>query len=185
MAFMRALLARHPRAAEKIGLGVRAIRVDANSVWGGSPMLTIVRTDGTTTDFSYMKCICTPSARGRLQAACRRAVVEDVLAFKREYFRCHADEANRVLCPLSGKRLGWTEVHVDHAPPWAFRRIVDAFVERHDMQPSAVAILGAADGQVEPRLADRELADQFRCFHASVAHLRVVAVTENLRASRQ
>ena len=184
-AFVLALLKHHPRAAEKIGPGIRAIRVEPNGVWGGTPMFVAVRIDGTETDFSYMKCIRAPSKLDRFRAGCRRAVFEDILAFKQHYFDRYADDANRVICPLTGKRLGWHEVHVDHAPPWPFRLIVDAFIERHSIRLGNVMILGAADGEVEPRFADRDLAGQFRNFHAEKARLRIIAAKENLRTARQ
>jgi hypothetical protein len=147
-------------------------------------MFVLVRTDGSRTDFSFMKCLRTPSSLDRFRAACRRTVADDVLAFKRAHFERHADAARCVVCPLSGRRLGWHQVHVDHAPPWTFRRIVDAFIEREGIRPDEAVIFGTADGEVEPRLADPRLAERFRRFHGETASLRVISATENLRAAR-
>lgn len=54
------LLALHPRAAEKVGPGVEHFYV-AGAAYG-SRCFYVKRTDGTRTDFSYLKCLAAPKA---------------------------------------------------------------------------------------------------------------------------
>lgn len=178
--FMLELLLRHPRAEEKIGVGVRAIRIEPDGIWGGV-MFVAERLDGSVTDFSYRKCLRAPTRYGEVSAACRQAVAEDVIAFKREYFARHADEAGQVTCPLTGKLLGWLEAHVDHAPPWPFRRIVESFFGSLPLSLDEVRIVEGGLGESPRRLADTEVSALFRDFHSRVAVLRVIAATENQR----
>jgi hypothetical protein len=58
MAFMRHVLDRHPRAAQKIGAGVHAIVCGAYV--GGSRCFFVIRTDGTIEDFSVRRCLGLP-----------------------------------------------------------------------------------------------------------------------------
>jgi hypothetical protein len=182
--FIHALLQKHPRAREKISPGVRGIRVDLNPVWKGQPMFVVVRTNGTETDFSYRKCIRPPSPIKHFQTACRTAVVDDILEFKKRHFLEHADEAGQVLCPLTERLLSWDEVHVDHMPPQTFCQIVAAFIEQGEIDAQQVAIKGFDDGDILKRFADDGLAESFRAFHASVAQLRIIDATEHIRLSK-
>jgi hypothetical protein len=52
--FLLCVLFRHPDAVEKIGCGVRAFRVGTSKY--GNRCFEAVRTDGTWTEFSYLKC---------------------------------------------------------------------------------------------------------------------------------
>lgn len=53
--FLCALVSRHPRAAEKICAGIRHFTVGAASY--GTRCFYLTRTDGSRTDFSYLKCV--------------------------------------------------------------------------------------------------------------------------------
>lgn len=62
-AFMMDLLRRHPEAEKKIGTGIRAIRI-TNSKYGNR-CFEAIRVDGTSTDFSYLKCLKQKRERAR------------------------------------------------------------------------------------------------------------------------
>jgi len=53
--FLRALVSRHPQAAEKVGLGVRHFTVE--HAVHGTLCFYLTRVDGTKTNFSYIKCV--------------------------------------------------------------------------------------------------------------------------------
>ena len=179
--FVRALLERHPRAREKVSSGVQAIRVEWNPVWNNQPMFVVVRTDGTETDFSFWKCVRPRPRIADFHDACRTAVVDDILSFKREYFTKQANEAGQVQCPLTGRWLSWHDGHVDHMPPWTFRWIVRTFLERERIDPAVIQIDGFADGEILKRFADASLSERFRRFHNRLARLRIIDARENLR----
>lgn len=54
-AFLLDLLSMHPRAAEKIGVGVKHFTVEKNK--GGTQSFYIIRVDGSRDDFSFGKCL--------------------------------------------------------------------------------------------------------------------------------
>lgn len=53
--FMADILQRHPEAAQKIGPGVRAIRVTTSKY--GNRCFEVLRVDETSAEFSYLKCL--------------------------------------------------------------------------------------------------------------------------------
>lgn len=57
MEFMMALLLRHPKAAEKIGAGVLAIRTTSSKY--GNRCFELLRADGSSCEFSYRACLVT------------------------------------------------------------------------------------------------------------------------------
>lgn len=183
-AFMLDLLRRHRWAARKIGIGVRAIRVDLNTHWKPYKMFTLVRTDGTETDFSYRACIYPTSADADFREACRHAVVNDVLAFKRKAFESEANEFDEIRCAVSGELVAWDEAHVDHAPPWTFKRIVEAFIHDLGVDVPGVPLAGSEDNEFQHRFVDAGFAERFRRFHNERAHLRVVTKAANLERCR-
>lgn len=184
LAFMLDLLQRHRRAAQKIGAGVRAMRVDLNTHWKPYKMFTLIRTDSSETDFSYRACIFPTSAEADFLRACRHAIVEDVLAFKRKAFETHANEFNEVCCAISGELVAWEEAHVDHAPPWTFRAVVEAFIQDQGIDVYAVPLAGGEDNECQHRFAETDIVERFRRFHNGRACLRVVTKAANLERCR-
>jgi hypothetical protein len=53
--FLRSLVGLHPRAAQKIGVGIQHFTVEP--AVHGTRCFYITRVDGTRTDFSYLKCV--------------------------------------------------------------------------------------------------------------------------------
>ncbi|MGA7523545.1 MAG: DCL family protein [Acidobacteriaceae bacterium] len=53
--FLRALIARHPNADKKIGVGIRHFTVE--SAAHGTICFYLTRTDGTRDDFATLKCV--------------------------------------------------------------------------------------------------------------------------------
>lgn len=64
--FLVGLLELHPRAAQKVGTGVKTFEV--RSFAGGLHFL-VVRVDGSQTDFSFLKCFNTPSHEQQVKRA--------------------------------------------------------------------------------------------------------------------
>ena len=108
----------------------------------------------------------------------------DILRFKEEFFAQQADAFGEVSCPIAGESMGWGEVHVDHAAPWPFHRIVTEFIRERGIDLLTVQVVGQGDDEVQRRFADDSLAEDFRRFHERIARLRVISMRENLRRSR-
>lgn len=165
----REVLDRHPRAAEKIGTGVRGfrpIKTRFNTVG-----IEVVRTDGTSIDFSFYKCLDGESSRTLAFSAFRNAVAATVIAFRDENFAGVSE--------YSGAHLYLRDAHVDHAPPWQFRVIVAEWLKTHDLPTT----LPHPDGV--GRVLLEEEAEEFLAFHNERAVLRLVSKRENLSDLRR
>jgi hypothetical protein len=170
--FLRDLISLHPESDKKVGVGVMYFEVRDND-WGGRTFW-IVRKDLSETDFSFLKCLSEPTPMQNFRSACRRAVVEDILSFKRSMFT----PFDVVFCPVTGEDLVWDTAHVDHAPPYTFDAIAREFAATRkditdDVEPSH-------DGDLTTYFKDAETARVFREFHNARAKLRVVSIKANL-----
>jgi hypothetical protein len=169
--FMLRLVERHRRAGDKVGCGVAAFIVRENQ-WRKRGF-RIIRTDGSETDFSFLKCISHPSHAGEVRGAMRRAVADQVIGFRRP--------VGRTTCPVTGVRLEAGEGHVDHAPP-AFLELADAFAAGRGGYDAIR--LRVADAHMGPELADEAFAASWRAYHRAHARLRVVSAMANLSVLR-
>jgi hypothetical protein len=182
---LRWLLDRNPWASEKIGCGI-----DHFSVMVMEPYKTrcfrIVRTDGSTTDFSFPHCVDGKDASDRqeMHKAFRALVTDDIFAKKQEYFTQNGDSEGRVPCAITGKLVNTYEAHADHAPPRTFGTLVDTFLAALQIEPSA-DLLAYQDNQHAPRLKDPATAEDWREFHHKMAAVRVVAKDENLKRAHE
>jgi hypothetical protein len=79
--FLRWLLDRHPRAADKIGSGVVGFTVQTTEL--GTRCFVVHRLDHTSTDFSYYSCTTAPDGTALVRKAMRRAIADQVIEFKR------------------------------------------------------------------------------------------------------
>ncbi|CAJ2757004.1 Protein of uncharacterised function (DUF3223) [Burkholderia pseudomallei] len=103
----------HPRAIEKIGVGVASF-VIARNEHGSGRGFKLIRVDGTEERFSYKACLDgqTPTNRSRAVEALRFAVRPQLMAFRRSL-------TLPVACALTGKILaGHADLHIDHAKPF-------------------------------------------------------------------
>ncbi len=178
--FMRDLLLRHRRAESKIGVGIKAIRT-----WKVPPYNTIGfyidRVDGSGTDFSYLQCIEPDTTADWFAAACRTAIVPQVVAAREVAF----GNSDVTSCAVTGVRVTRRDHHVDHAPPWTFKVIVDAFIQEYEIDVDAVPLLGRTDNETVKSFAEPEASRLFAEYHQERAELRVVSKHANLSVLRK
>jgi hypothetical protein len=174
------LLQQHPAAIEKIGSGVCRFTTWVTPY--GNKGFRIVRADGSSTDFSYLKCL---NGSGPLptlvKQAMRTAIRDEMLAYKEKYFLSREDEFGCAPCELTGKRLRWEDAHVDHAHPYYFEVLVTTFLAGRGLKPEDVPITPSRDNEVGREVTDPELVEDFRRYHRELADLRVICRTENLK----
>jgi hypothetical protein len=168
LAFMSAFFARHERADQKIGPGIASIEVVPDSF--GGRRFQITRVDGTSTDISIEKCLRQSSPEARFRDTCRRAVAEQIIAFK---------VAQRP--GLGASR----ELHVDHIPPLTFKRLVSAFIAARQIDVRSVTYVDDGDNYEGQRFADRSLERDWQEYHQRRAQLRVISAQQNLRTPRK
>lgn len=175
-----ALLRRHPEAESRIGCGVARFFVGlACGDYGGfgTSCFWLERTDGTRTDWSYRTALDGRHRRTkeRIALACRSAVRDQT---SEAFWAAQTDGG--WLCAMSGDTLPAGRAVVDHAQPWPFWRIVEAFVEREGgMDELAKALRPTEDGVGGEFFAAQEVADRFAAWHREVAVLQVIDVAYN------
>jgi hypothetical protein len=174
---LRWLIQQHHEYRQKCGCGVAGFTV-VETIYGARSF-AVVRNDGTGTDFSYRGCFSRPSARAEVLAALRHEVADDVQAAKVRYFDERGDEFGCVPCALTGNSVDISQSHADHAPPWTFQVLAEAFLDARGVAVNYDLLEPSADNQHQRRLADRDLAAAWRSFHHSKAHIRVVDAGAN------
>jgi hypothetical protein len=175
------LIERHPSKEEKIGCGIAAVYVRRNPMFPSQRSFWIRRNDGTETDFSYLRCIDGKDkpARHWFNAACRYAVQNQILDFKRRAFL----ESSTVTCEITGSALTWKTCHVDHSSP-RFEDLVAAFISKRGLTQFESLYEKDSDGECEVKFTSLALTDDWRAYHAGNAKLRIISVQANLKRKR-
>lgn len=175
------LLLCHPKADDKIGSGVKSIKID-QGFYSSNRCFYVVRTDGSVEDFSISKCIDGDhSPFHKFCVACRRAVETDLRSMKGKYFEENGDSKGRVVCPVTKEKIKFEEAHVDHREPLTFSSIVHFFIKASKTNLDKVEYL--TEGKYGNEFKDNVLAEKFRTWHCENAKLRVVKGKTNLSKS--
>lgn len=170
----------HPSSELKIGCGVDRIEVRRNPVYRNNRGFWIVRTDGTTTDFSFMECLRPSSSLDKFRSACRNTVADIMANYKAGFWGA----AQVATCPITGDPMTFADSHVHHAGEWTFDRIVEAFIEERGIDIDEVELTGSVDGQIGDRFANIRMEYSFIMFHNERAELQVVSSFGNLSVAK-
>src|SRR5882757_391971 len=177
--FLLELLHNHPNATEKIGCGIEAFEVRQET--SISRCFYLVRTDGTAENFSYKKCLNSPTPLAVFKSICRNLVYPQMYKLKSSYFREKAREDGCVRCPITGKWITPDQAHVDHIPPDTFARLVTGFIDKNNINVEKVKIRDSEDANINKTFADDSLAENWVNHHDENAKLRVVSSFANLK----
>lgn len=178
--FLLQLVQRHARASDKIGAGIAHFKVLTNTFYGGSTRcFHLFRVDGTHSDFSYVKCISTPTPWEEFTDALRSAVMDQIIAVREAAF----GSSEVILCPIKNISMSRNVTHLDHVAPYTFEALVKQFMDEewlHEENPPATV---GGDNKIGRRLADKEMEDRWRYFHATHAKLRVISKEAHMEAT--
>lgn len=155
------LLALHPNAERKIGVGVDHFCVERNQLAGRG--LQLVRIDGTRDTFSYKRCITgvTQSHHGKVCEALRFAVRPQMEAFR-------ASLSWPVNCAITGDEIVHpNDLHIDHKV--AFWRLLENFCSESKVALHDLDVVG--NGMVL-ELANLEVTKAFVEYHLRHAQLQ-------------
>lgn len=175
--FVFDLLARHIEADTKVGCGIASLEVENAPGWKNR-CFWITRVDGTRTDFGIQSCLNPATHEQNVRSALRTEVADQVTAFRRNAFAQGA-----VRCAVTGVDLTEALAHVDHAKPHTFIALAQDFLAAHDV--ASIALAGQGDGDTVLTIVDREIANQWRNYHATHARLRLVSAAANLGLLRR
>lgn len=163
------LIALHPDADRKIGLGIDHFKVERNALGAGQG-LWLVRSDGTEDSFSYKRCITgvRQSSYGKVCEALRFSVRSQLIAF-RETLTLPAK------CAISGEDIEHrSDLHIDHKIP--FWRLLLAFSEVHRVELSQLDTVGSGEALA---LVDQKISKAFQAFHMEHAELQPTCKAAN------
>lgn len=181
---VRSLIERHPERDQKVGVGIEAfiVQLDDNR----NKMLWLRRTDGSSTDFSYITCIrgTGMSLRHEFAEAARQAVKPHITEFRDDYVRRFVNSDGQIPCEETGVMMDIENSHVDHFPV-TFQTLVDQFLAQTEIIPTRDILTAPADRQTHTCFVCSKTASMFLDFHRSHATLKVVHETVNLKRKRK
>lgn len=148
--FLSELLRSHQHYESKVGDGIDYFFV-APTRWGND-CLFLKRLDGTETDFSFMKCIESPSHLQEVKKACRTAICREIQVLKH------------------GKGIA-------HHKGITFDEIFKRWVAGKNVQN--LDVNKTSDGSTSTYFINKEDADDFRKFHNSLAIISAVTPQEH------
>lgn len=165
-----ALLAGHPDVSQKIGPGV--VSIDVRPAAHGTRCFYLTRVDGSSTDFSYLKCLGKPTARQDCHAALRNAIKRDMAVIK-TYKLALPDPR----CEVTGLPIDKSNSHVHHAPPM-FDVLADGWLETNGGVEAVAARLENGDNVYGNELAEDD-ARSWLTWHSERAVLQLVHRSAN------
>ncbi len=175
------LLRLHEKGEEKVGVGVKEIRVE--QIRYKTKCFRVIRVDSTSDVFSYIKCINVGNSPiARFRRTCRDLVRNDLRDVKEAYFKAHSKKG-KVKCQETGVWCSWEELNVDHRQPNTFSIIVERFIEMNGIDVEKVKYSEVVDEVY--KFEDDWFSQSFREYHRSKANLRLVMKKKNLGRSHQ
>lgn len=160
------LLQRHPDY--KIGVGVLRFYRDMSPIHRTS-CFHLQRTDGFTTDFSYLSCIdgYSSSIQQQFYEACRYAVSKELTSEKNKLFK---DAGGVMTCSKTGELITVDDAEYRHTVP-KFKDIVNDFVATYKITISDLLVTPSSDMQYVSKLTDANMEILFKEYHAKRAKL--------------
>ncbi len=177
--FLRDLLNHHDNASQKIGCGV--VSMYTMMAEQKTQCFALVRTDGSTTDFSFYSCLREKKHDEEAKKAMRNAILPQIFACKDRAFK----DIETVPCPILGVPMTRETSHVDHAAPNTFDKLQQDFLVSKRLNPAVIQIGNKGDNATAVCLADPVLLTEWQEFHAKYAVLRVVSAHANLSILRR
>ena len=180
-AFLKDLLELHPRVDEKVGAGVQSFTIDTNWEYSNTRTIFINRTDGSRTDFSWVKCIDGETSDQLQMQALRVAIMDQIIAFKQGQFLA----GKTVRCPETGEELSWQHCHVDHCAPDTFDKLVADWLSAEGITIEQVAISPSRDSSFHRKLTNEAQRVSWWNFHNAKKRLRLLSPFANLSLAKR
>lgn len=164
---------KHWRWEIKKGVGIDHIEVRLCSGYNHTKEFWIVRTDGTETDISYIKCLSPNDKIKEIKKACRTAIEPEIIKVK-----------NTVkfpfLCPILGIQINDMEqIEIDHYD-LTFEELFKKWISDKDVDELYNNLLSSKkDGETITEFDDIDIINDFVDFHNKNTHLRAVSKKAN------
>jgi len=180
------LLGRHPDVSKKVGAGVDYFFVQQSKWKKNQFNFMIQRVDGTTTDFSFIKCLnpTNKNSKGRNWTGIFRNVVkEQVDTFRVAAFEVVGDK-DKFICSQTSLKFPKMNSHVDHVYPLTFDSIMLEFINLHKIDLSKIKLSIDNETSEIQEILDKEITTLFYDFHKERSVLRVVCSNANLQGKK-
>ena len=173
--YLHSLIACHPEAEDKIGTGIAGFTVERDEEFRTTRHFVINRKNGTRTDFSFHACIDGRNIRRDILEALRRAVEDQIIAFRTRTF-----SKGSVRCPFLNEDLSSSDCHVDHIAPGTFIKLVEGWMLDTGFTFDSISITSPGDNQIVTRMTDTDQMHSWQEYHLQNAQLRIVSPLANL-----
>ncbi len=175
------LLLCHPKADEKIGSGVKSLKID-QGYNSSNRCFHIIRKDESIENFGIGKCIDGDhSPFYKFCIACRKTVESDLLEVKKKYFKENSDSEHKVICSLTKEKIEFNESHIDHREPFTFSSIVHFFIQANNINLNQIEYI--TQNNYGNEFKDNQLSQDFKSWHKKNAKIRIVKGEANLAKS--
>lgn len=174
--FLLEVISLHPHASLKIGCGIEFFSVEQYP-WNQG--FSLIRVDGTKTDWSFLVCLTPPTPAQEANKGFRTEIRVQI-----KDFRCALFREGHPVCALTGVPLiNDLSTHIDHHDP-TYDELLKTFLEQQHLELHNVAVNATQDNDLETYLVDRTLAMAWQTFHKKHAKLRAVTKQANLKRRR-
>jgi hypothetical protein len=164
------LIALHPDAERKIGVGVDHFKIKRNALGAGNGFW-LVRSDGSEDSFSYERCITgvPQSPHGKVCEALRFVVRPQMQAFRDAL-------GLPIKCSVTGADIiHRKDLHIDHKEP--FCNLLERFCQDQKVDLSSLETIGNGETL---ELVDKGISSAFEEFHRHHAELQPLLKDVNL-----
>jgi hypothetical protein len=179
--FLHDLIQLHPEASSKVGCGVSHFTTRVDPVWKNGRHFVLFRTDGSSTDFSFISCIDGKNRQKDAIKALRNAVYDQTMNFK---MNAYSGEALPV-CPYLNVPIEYSDAHVDHVSPITFKSLVESWLAESGISIDGIVVSPSSDNQWKTEMIDEEQRASWAGFHQRRASLRIIHKTANLSHARK
>lgn len=180
------LLKSHPNVNEKIGGGLDYFFVQKSKWRVNQFNFMVQRIDGTTTDFSFYKCLNPQQkfSKNKNWGSIFRNVVKDQTdSFRDSAFKIVGDK-DKFICSQTNLKFKKIYSHVDHVYPLTFNSIMLEFILVNKINLDEIKLskdLGTSEIQ---EILDKNIINSFYKFHENRSVLRIVCSSANLQAKK-
>lgn len=180
------LLNRHPKANEKIGVGIDYFYVQQSKWKMNQYNFMVKRLDGSSTDFSFHKCI-NPSRKAsnteNWSSIFRNIVKEQTDSFRVSAFEV-VGKKDKFVCSETGLKFKKFLSHVDHVYPLTFDSILTEFIKINNLDLNELKLSEDKGTSEVKEILDESIVKAFYDFHRDRAVLRIVCNSANLQAKK-
>lgn len=176
--FLLEIFSCHPDYSKKKGSGIDYISVKKTLYQ--DRCFYIHRTDGSSTDISYNKCINSPSKKSIINSACRNAIRSEITSYRDSNV-----EYGVSVCPFTNEILYEHNTHVDHYD-MTFSEMFNSWISTKDIDTVYSFIADKQDNSMETSFKSFSyIIPEFIEFHNKHCKLRCISEKANMMLLRQ